>query len=92
MSGNLKAIWDSLAVDMKNSPDALKNPEIMQRFHKIEAAIGELHKQFENERHHTPFTSQAPCPFCSGTVTYIYKAPLVGSMKCNTPDCFSQNI
>jgi hypothetical protein len=64
-----------------------------ERLDMIIAAIGALHKAFENERAHQPFVSKAPCPYCgSGTVTYRYQAPLIGSMRCDTPDCLSYSL
>lgn len=92
MTGDLKALWDTLRAEHTNARDR-HDPEFIKRLDVINAAIGALHTAFENERAHQPSVSQAPCPICGiGTVTYRYQAPLMGSMKCNTPDCFSYNL
>jgi hypothetical protein len=92
MSENLKARWDSFAAEMKASPDSWQNPEVVQRFDALMAPVYELLKQFQRERDHQPFVSQAPCPICSGTVTYQYRAPLIGSMKCDRPECIAWSL
>jgi hypothetical protein len=91
MTTDLKALWDALEAKRKNSPGPL-DPEVIEGIDIIMAAINALRKTFENERNHQPFISQAPCPICGGTVTYQYQAPLIGSMKCDTPECFSLNF
>jgi hypothetical protein len=90
MSDNLKALLDCLSEI--NAGASLTNPEILKRFDALMAPINELRKQFERERAHQRFASQAPCPLCSGTVTYEYRAPLVGSMKCDTPGCIKIHL
>lgn len=92
MSENLKARWDSFAAEMKASPGSLQSPDFLQRFDALMAPVYEMQKQFERERAHQRFVSQAPCPICGGTVTYEYQAPLVGSMKCDTPACVAVNL
>lgn len=92
MSENLKARWDSFAAEMKASPGSFQNPEVLQRFDALMAPVYELQKQFQRERDHQPFSSRARCPICGGTVTYEYRAPLVGSMKCDTPGCVALNL
>lgn len=65
----------------------------MKRFDTVMAPVYELQKRFQRERDHRPFVSQAACPICgNGTVTYQYQAPLVGSMKCDTPECVALNL
>lgn len=92
MTENLKALWDAFAAEMKASPEALQRPEVQKRFDALMAPVYELLKQFERERAHQRFDSQAPCPICSGTVTYQYRAPLIGSMKCEMPECVALNL
>jgi hypothetical protein len=92
MTVNMKTLWDALVVELKNSPGALGDPEVMQRFDTVMAPVDELKKTFQRERDHQPFVSQAPCPICGGTVTYRYQAPLIGSMKCDTVECISFNL
>lgn len=91
MSEDLKALWDSFASEIKAGA-SLTNPEMLKRFDVLMAPINELQKQFERERAHQRFVSQAPCPICGGTVTYEYRAPLVGSMKCDTPACVALHL
>lgn len=91
MSENLKALWDGLGAEIKAGA-SLANPELLKRFDALMAPVNELRKQFERERDHQRFVSQAPCPICGGTVTYEYRAPLVGSMKCDTPGCVALNL
>lgn len=93
MTENLKALWDGLAAELKASPGSLRRPEVLKRFDALMVPVNELQKQFQRERDHQPFVSQAPCPICgSGTVTYRYRAPLVGNMKCDTPGCIALNL
>lgn len=92
MSENLKALWDNLAAEVQASPGSLQNPEVLQRFDVLMAPVYELQRQFQRERDHQPFFSQALCPICGGTVTYEYRAPLAGSMKCDTPGCVALNL
>ena len=86
MSEDLKALWDGLGSEIKAGASPA-NPEILKRLDTLMAPVNELRKQFERERAHQRFVSQAPCPICRGTVTYEYRAPFVGSMKCDTPGC-----
>jgi hypothetical protein len=92
MTENLHALWDDLAAELKASPRSLQSPEVLQRLDALMAPVNELQMQFQRERDHQPFFSQAPCPICSGTVTYEYRAPLVGSMKCDRPGCVTLNL
>ncbi|PZR85367.1 MAG: hypothetical protein DI537_30940 [Stutzerimonas stutzeri] len=92
MTENLKALWDGLGAELKASPNSIHDPEVLKRLDAVMAPVNELMKQFQRERDHQPFSSQAPCPICSGTVRYQYHAPLVGSMKCDTPGCVSLNL
>lgn len=91
MSEDLKALWDGFASEIKAGA-SLTNPEMLKRFDALMAPVNELQKQFERERAHQRFVSQSPCPICGGTVTYEYRAPLVGSMKCDTPACVALNL
>lgn len=92
MSEDLKALWDGLAAELKASPKAIQRPEVLKRFDELMVPVDALKKQFQRERDHQPFFSQAPCPICGGTVRYEYRAPLVGSMKCDTPGCIKFNL
>ncbi len=92
MSENLKALWDNFAADMKAFPQDMLRPESQKRLDELMAPVYELLRQFEREREHQPFSSQARCPICSGTVTFEYRAPLVGSMKCDRPECVAWNL
>lgn len=93
MTENLKALWDGLAAELKALPGSLQHPEVIKRFDTVMAPVYELQRKFQRERDHRPFVSQAPCPICgSGTVTYQYQAPLVGSMKCDTPECVTVSL
>lgn len=92
MTENPKALWDGFAAEMKASPEALQRPEVQKRLDALMAPVYELQKRFEREHGHQPFVSQAPCPICGGTVTYQYRAPLIGSMKCGTPKCVVLNL
>ena len=92
MTGDAKALWDDLKAELKNASDH-RDPGRAERIDAAMAPVYALLKAFENERNHQPFVSQAPCPICgSGTVTYQYRAPLVGSMKCETPECIALNL
>ncbi|TDR87186.1 hypothetical protein EV668_4266 [Enterovirga rhinocerotis] len=91
MVDDLKSIWDSLKAKAGNPPD-LEDPHFRERIDAVKAAIDGLFMQFQRERDHRPFDSQAPCPICGGTVVYWYRAPLIGGMKCDTPDCISGNL
>lgn len=52
-----------------------------------------LSRRFEEERNgRAPFEATAECPKCGGTVRYWYRAPLVGGMRCDTPDCVHVNF
>ena len=91
MTTDLKALWDALAAEGKN-PRGSRDPKFIERVAIIMAAINALRKTFETERDHQPFVSKAPCPICGGTVTYRYYEPLLGSMKCDTPECISLSL
>lgn len=91
MSEDMKALWDGFASEIKAGA-SLADPEMLKRFDALIVPVNELRKQFERERAHQRFVSQAPCPICGGTVTYEYRAPLVGSMKCDTPACVALNL
>ncbi len=91
MSEDLKTLWDGFASEIK-AGGSLTNPEMLKRFDRLMTPLNELQKLFERERAHQRFVSQAPCPICGGTVTYEYRAPLVGSMKCDTPACVALNL
>lgn len=90
MTHDLREIWEKLHAEA-SSP---VNPEHLQRLDVVIAVIGELQKTFERERgERQPFTSNAPCPICDiGTVAYCYRAPLVGHMRCDTPQCVALNF
>ncbi|MCW3060972.1 MAG: hypothetical protein JWQ02_2793 [Capsulimonas sp.] len=92
MDADWKTIWDKLKADLRTSPRPI-SPELLERIDAAMAPVNALLKAFNNERNRQPFVSQAPCPICrSGTVTYRYREPLIGSMKCDTPDCISHNL
>lgn len=92
MSENLKALWDNFAAEMKASPEDMLRPEGQKRLDELMAPVYELLKHFQRERDHQPFSSQARCPICGGTVTFEYRAPLVGSMTCDRPECVALNL
>lgn len=87
-----KALYDSLKDELENRSGSMDSG-LAER---IEAALKpsyDLLRVFERERNEQPFRSQAPCPYCeTGTVTYDYRAPLVGTMKCDACDCVSLNL
>lgn len=91
MADDLKALWDSLEADGRNSSDRL-DLERRRRLDAVMAPVYELMRCFQRERDHRPFDSQAPCPICGGTVTYWYRAPLTGGMTCDTPECVALNL
>lgn len=87
-----KAIWNKLKADLKDSSSP-RTPEELARISAAMVPIYELQKAFETERNHQPFVSRAPCPICGiGTVTYTYRAPLIGEMKCDTSECIAINL
>ncbi len=83
MTAELKHLWDSLKAEAENRSGP-RGPEFAARLDLAMTPIYELLKAFQRERDDQPFTSRAPCPVCdTGTVTYIYRAPLIGSMRCD---------
>ena len=92
MTAELKALWDGL----KAEADKGTFPPSQDFCSRLDAAmepVRMLLKAFEAERNYQPFTSRAPCPVCdTGTVTHIYKAPLVGSMKCDNCEYVKVNL
>lgn len=89
MPDDLKALWDSLKAESSAPSDPL---ERLRRVDAAMAPVYELMKKFQRERDHQPFDSQAPCPVCGGTVTYWYRTPLIGGIKCDTPECVALNL
>ncbi|KFC68876.1 hypothetical protein FG93_03498 [Bosea sp. LC85] len=87
MTEKPKLLRDGPATEFKVIPNTAHDLEEMKRIDAAMAPVYELLRHFQRERDHQPFTSQAPCPICGGTVTYQYRAPLVGGMKCDTPGC-----
>jgi hypothetical protein len=92
MTAELKKIWDELKIEAENRV----GPPSMDFLNRLDAAREperQLLKAFERERDHQPFTSSAPCPVCDiGTVTYKYRAPLIGNMKCDTCEYVKTNL
>ena len=91
MTEDLKALWQSLKADARTASDPL-DPERLRRIDAVMAPVYELLKRFQRERDHRPFESEAPCPICGGTVRHWYRAPLIGGMRCETPDCIALNL
>lgn len=87
---DLKGLWDSLKAE--GSPSDPHDPKRLRRMDAAMAPVYELLRQFQRERDHQPFDSQAPCPLCGGTVTYWYRSPLIGGMKCGTPECVALSL
>ncbi len=92
MTTELKQLWESLRAEAENRSGPL-SPDFSVRLDAAMAPVYELLKAFQRERDHRPFTSHAPCPVCElGTVTYEYKAPLIGSMNCDACEYVKINL
>lgn len=92
MMSDAKARWDSVKAELSIPPSAT-DPERGERIERAMEPAYALLKAFERGRDHHPFVSEAPCPICEiGIVKYWRKAPLIGQMACNTPECISLNL
>ncbi len=88
MTADQKSLWNEVKADLKDRSSPL-SAEMLARIDAAMTPVYALKRTFEAERQERlPFFSQAKCPICGvGTVTCQHKAPLIGSMKCDTPDC-----